>query len=167
MHKLQMYENLRDMLEKEVKEIEKQDSISESSLDVLTKLLTAIKVTDKCIEREQGGGMSNAYAYQGGSYNNGMSNNYSRMPYMTRGGSYAYDGMSGARRGRDGDGDGRYSEDSFRNSQDRGWGSYENSFGYSQNGSKQMMLQRLEMLMEEPMNESDRAAIMDCINKIK
>lgn len=34
-------------------------------------------------------------------------------------------------------------------------------------GSKQAMVQKLERLMDEPVSENDRLAIMDCINKIK
>jgi len=102
MHKLQMYEDLRDMLEREVKEIEKKGDMDVQSLDNLYKLMTALKVTDKCIEREKGeqnGGMSrnsydNSYGY--GSSNNVSSDNayamnrrYSRMMP-----EYAMDGMS-------------------------------------------------------------------------
>ena len=53
-HKLQMYENLRDMLEKEITGIEKKGDIDPQGLDNLYKLMTALKVTDKCIDRERG-----------------------------------------------------------------------------------------------------------------
>lgn len=159
MHKLQMYENLRDMLERNVSEIEKAGELNTQSLDQLYKLMTAIKYTDNRIDREQGGGMSMAYrnrSYGGGSYN----------AYDSYG---AYDGMSGARRGRDGDGDGRYNEsrDSFRGGSYRG-GSY-NAYGngYSRDAAKQKMVDKLSMLMDEPMSEQDRNAIMDCIEKIQ
>lgn len=106
MHKLQMYEDLRDMLEREVKEIEKKGDLDVQGLDNLYKLMTALKVTDKCIEREKGeqnGGMS------GNSYNNsygyGSSNDVSNANAysMNRGYSrtmmpeYAMDGMSNDR----------------------------------------------------------------------
>ena len=190
MHKLQMYENLRDMLEQEVKDIEKKGDLDTQGLDNLYKLMTALKVTDRCIEREMKeekgmsngmGGMSNdGHSYGHVSYD-GMSNDYStrRMPYYSmdgnsyRGGN-SYDGMSNdmgmsndGRRGRDGDGDGRYSEDNFRNSQDRGGNSYENSYGYSRDATKKKMVQKLETLMDDTMSEHERNAIMDCINKIK
>lgn len=147
MHKLQMYENLKDMLEMEVKEIEKQGSLTTQSLDTLYKLMMALKGTYKAIECEQGeDGMS------GRSYRN--SSRQSRDSY---GRSYdSYEGNSGARRGRDGDGDGRYSERS-----------YDGSYGYSRDAAKQAMLKKLEMLMDEPVGENERLAIMDCINKIK
>lgn len=193
MHKLQMYEDLRDMLEREVKEIEKKGDLDVQGLDNLYKLMTALKVTDKCIEREKGeqGGMSqtgmsnNSY---GNSYGNRMSYESNMMPYpmsMDRrsydGRSYdmsndrqsydgmSNDGMSNARRGRDGDNDGRYNEsrDNFRNSQDRGGNSYENSYGYSRDTTKKKMIQKLETLMDDTMSEHERQAIMDCINKIK
>lgn len=226
MHKLQMYEDLRDMLEREVKDIQKKGEMDVQSLDNLYKLMTAIKVTDKCIEREKGeqsGGSSNnsAYGYagasnvsndysmnRGGYSREGGSNDYSRMmPYYAmdgnsmanaanamanaanamanasnanaqgrsneRGGSN--DGMSNARRGRDGDGDGRYNEsresrDNFRDSSNRR-GSYESydgrSYEYSRDNSRKKMIQKLETLMDDTMSESERRAIMECIEKIK
>lgn len=90
MHKLRMYEGLREMLEREVAEIEKTNNLDEKSLDHLYKIMTAIKVADKCIDRENGGTSQDSY---GRSY-----------------GSYRSYGTSYARRGRDGDGDGRYNE---------------------------------------------------------
>lgn len=175
MHKLTMYENLRDMLEKEVTEIEKKGSIDVQSLDNLYKLMTALKATDKILEREQGGGMSNnsyGYAYGRTSYdrsNDGMSN---RMPWpyprAYDGGSYD-EGMSNARRGRDGDGDGRYNEsrDNFRDSSNRGHGSYDNSYRYSRDTAKKKMVEKLTTLLDDTMSEQDRNAIMDCIDKIQ
>lgn len=177
MHKLQMYENLRDMLEREVKDIEKKGDLDIQSLDNLYKLMAAIKNTDKCIAYEKGeeGGMSNRYegrSYDGRSYD-GMSNRMmpDRWSYdgMSNDMGMSNDGVSNARRGRDGDGDGRYNEsrDNFRNSQDRGGNSYENSYGYSRDTTKKKMIQKLETLMDDTMSEHERQAIMDCINKIK
>ena len=102
MHMMKTYENLRDMLEKEVMEIEKKKDLDPQSLDNLFKLMTTLKNTEKCMNYEEGGeSFGNRMSY-GRSY--GMS--HRMMPH------YAYDdGMSMARRGRDGDGDGRYSED--------------------------------------------------------
>jgi len=190
-HKLQMYENLRDMLEKEVKDIEKKGDLDVQSLDHLYKLMAAIKNTDKRMEciKEEEGGMSNVMSMRGGMSNNSYGNRMSydgrsyegnsnmMMPHMSYDRSYdgmsndgmSNDGMSNARRGRDGDGDGRYNEsrDNFRNSQDRGRESYENSYGYSRDASKKKMVQKLETLMDDTMSEHERQAIMDCINKIK
>ena len=157
MHKTQKYENLRDMLEREVTEIEKNGELNENSLDHLYKLMTAIKVADKCIEREKEKEQGSSFGY-----------GYSRSPY-----SNAYDGSynSYARRGRDGDSDGRYNEsresrDNFRYSQDRGR-SYESyAYGNSRDAKKEMV-ERLSMLMENAGNEQERNAIMDCIDRIK
>lgn len=157
MHKLQMYENLRDMLEREVTEIEKKNDLDEISLDHLYKLMTALKVTDKCIEREGGESYGNRRSY-GRSYN--MSRNM--MPW-------AYDDdMSMAMR--DGDNDGRYNEsrDNFRGYTNRR-GSYESRrpYEYSRDNSRKKMIQKLETLMDDTMSEYERQAIMDCINKIQ
>ena len=54
MHKLKMYEGLRDMIEKEVELIENKGSLDPQGLDNLYKLMTALKYTDKCIDRESG-----------------------------------------------------------------------------------------------------------------
>lgn len=185
MHKLTMYEDLRDMLVKEVTEIEKKGTLDAQTLDNLYKLMSTIKYTDKCIDREKGGEMSMAMAYEnrsyGGSYD-GMSNrngggsnanagggNSRMMPWGNRSYDDSYDmGMSNARRGRDGDGDGRYSEDNFRDRSYRGRESYENSYGrYSRDTAKKKMVEKLTTLMDDTMSENERNAIMDCIDKIK
>ena len=153
MHKTQMYENLRDMLEREVTEIEKYGVLDANSLDNLFKLMATIKNTDKCIERE--GGMSYAYG---------------RRAQRAYDGVYedSYDGgMSNARRGRSNEGERRYSEDSFRYSQNRRGGSYDGSYGYSRDSAKTKMIEKLSTLMDDTMSEQDRNAIMDCIERIK
>ena len=76
------------------------------------------------------------------------------------------------RRGRDGDNDGRYNEsrDNFRDNSNRR-GSYESydgrSYEYSRDNSRKKMIQKLETLMDDTMSESERRAIMECIEKIK
>lgn len=194
MHKLQMYENLRDMLEQEVKDIEKKGDLDVQGLDNLYKLMTALKVTDRCIDREKGeqNGMSrnsydNSYGYGGThgiSNTYDMSRDYSRNNSMGMTHRYAmddrsydrdrsYDSMSNdGRRGRDGDNDGRYNEsrDNFRDNSNRR-GSYESydgrSYEYSRDNSRKKMIQKLETLMDDTMSESERRAIMECIEKIK
>lgn len=52
-HKLQMYENLRDMLEREIGEIERKHDLNKESLDNLYKLTMSLKVVDKCIDRNE------------------------------------------------------------------------------------------------------------------
>ena len=163
MHMMKTYENLHDMLEKEVMEIEKKKDLDPQSLDNLFKLMTTLKNTEKCMNYEEGGESYGNRSSYGRNYNrsyDGMSNRM--MPH------YSYDdGMSMARRGRDGDGDGRYSEDNFRDSSYRGRNSYENSYGYSRDNSRKKMVEKLTTLMDDTMSEHDRNAIMDCIEKIK
>lgn len=166
MHKLQMYEGLRDMIEKEVTEIEKKGNLDAQGLDHLYKLMTALKVTDKCIEREGGESYENRGSYARGNVRNrSYDESMMMMPW-----SYD-DGMSNARgRGRDNDNDGRYNEsrDNFRDRSNRGRsnesrGSYE----YSRDNSRKKMIQKLETLMDDTMSEHERQAIMDCINRIQ
>lgn len=186
-HKLQMYENLQDMLDQEVAEIERKGSLDKESLDNLYKLSMSMKAVDKRIDREKREeemkkGQSMDYSYAPNSYAryrytrdghnmdsyDGMSNNY------YDGGSYDNynDGMSNARRGRDGDGDGRYNEssrDNFRDNSYRRGRSYTdgNSYEYSREASKKKMVQKLETLMDDTMSEKERNAIKDCIMEIQ
>lgn len=148
MHNTVMYENLRDMLEKEVKDIQNGGNLDAQKLDHLYKLMETIKNVDKHLEKEE---MRASYDSR---YMDGMSNNYSMMPYM--------DDMSYARR----DNMGRYSRDNFRDISYRGQ-SYENNRGYSRDNTRQKMVNKLETLMDDTMSEHERNAIMDCINKIK
>lgn len=147
MHNTVMYENLRDMLEREVTDIQKGGALDAQKLDHLYKLMETIKNVNKCLDKDE----------MGASYGrmDGMSNGYSRMmPYM--------DDMSYARR----DSMGRYSRDNFRDSSYRGQ-SYENNRGYSRDNTRQKMVNKLETLMDDTMSEHERNAIMDCIEKIK
>ena len=161
MHKLQMYENLRDMLEREVKELSNRSDLDAQGYDHLHKVIASLKDVNECIEEESMEGAS--YAGRGRSRDSyGRGNNYSRMM------PYSMDDMSYASRERDGDGDGRYyeSRDNFRNRSYRGQ-SYGGSYEYSRDNSKRKMVQKLETLMDDTMSEYDRNAIMDCIEKIK
>ena len=80
-HKIQMYENLRDVLEREVKDIERKNDITKESLDNLYKLTATLKYVDQCIKKEEekeGGGSS-----MDGGYSNarGGRGGYSRNSY--------------------------------------------------------------------------------------
>ena len=156
MHKLEMYEGLRDMLEKEVTEIEKKGNLDPQGLDNLYKLMTAIKVTDKCIDREGG----ESYGYRR-SYGRSYDESMRMMPW-------AYDDGMSMRR--DGDNDGRYNEsrDNFRGyTNRRGSNESRRSYEYSRDNSRKKMVQKLETLMDDTMSDYERQAIMDCINKIQ
>ena len=175
MHKLQMYENLRDMLEREVKELSNRSDLDAQGYDHLHKVIASLKDVNECIEEESMEGAS--YAGRGRSRDSyGRGNNYSRMM------PYSMDDMSYASRERDGDGDGRYyeSRDNFRDRSYRGRSNersyamgrsnewpYDNSYGYSRDNSRKKMFQKLETLMDDTMSEYERTAIEDCIEKIK
>ena len=194
MHKLQMYESLRDMLEREVKDIEKKGDLTEQSLDHLYKLMTALKVTDRCIDREKGeengmGGNSNAMRGRYSNTNNSYAMNNSNMwptgYVMDR---MEMDRMSPNEKIRKGlEAEGMYSNDSY--DQNRSYamrgrdgdsdGRYNesrdnfrdnqsrDSYGYSRDASRKKMVQKLETLMDDTMSENERQAIRECISKIK
>ncbi len=192
-HKIQMYENLRDMLEREIGDIEKTRDLTKDSLDNLYKLTTSLKVVDKCIMREEGekeGGMSAEYSqargynsrnsYNRGSYdsrmmpvwsNDGMSNNSYGNSYDGQSMNYPMNNSndmsnaSYARRGRDGDSDGRYNEGQSRDNF-RDNSNRGGSYGYSRDASRKKMVQKLETLMDDTMSDKERQAIQDCIEKI-
>ena len=103
MHKIQMYENLIDMLDREAKEIESKGDLNPNTLDWLYKVTMSIKAIDKhlmCLEEKE-------------------EMSFTSQPM--HGARYNMNEHSYARMGRDGDGDGRYSEDNFRYSTDRGY----------------------------------------------
>ena len=140
MHRLQMYENLHDMLEQEISKIQSKGELDPQSLDNLDKLMRTVKNTDKCIDRE-GGSQS---------YGNRMSYGHYDMVPME---SY---GMMRDR-------DGRFSRDNFRDPSFRG-GSYGQSYEYSRDNTP--MMQRLESMMNEARNDSERQAIKDFVNRM-
>lgn len=74
MHKMKMYENLRDMIEKEVENIEKKGALDPQGLDNLYKLMTALKYTDKCIDRESGESYGRMMPWHNGGYNESRDN---------------------------------------------------------------------------------------------
>ena len=171
MHMTKTYENLQDMLEKEIVEIEKKGQLDPQSLENLNKLMTTLKNTEKCIEyEEEGTSYANRRSYgRGRSYGSYDEMSNRMMPHYAYDSYDSYDRMSMARRGRDGDGDGRYNEsrDNFRDRSYRGRESYENSYGYSRDNAKKKMVEKLTTLMDDTMSEQERTAIMDCIDKIK
>ena len=148
MYRLQMYENLHDMLEQEISKIQSKGELDPQSLDNLDKLMRTVKNTDKCIDRE-GGGQS-----YGQSYANRRSygQSYDMMMPME---SY---GMSMGR-----DSDGRFSRDNFRDPSFRR-GSYGQSYEYSRDNAP--LMQRLETMMNEARNDSERQAIKDFVNRM-
>ena len=138
-HKLQMYENLRDMLEREVSAIEHKNDINEASLDNLYKLTTALKTVDKCIEREKGEEAEKGQSMRGGSSYIGNRYVYARDGQSNDGMSMdmSYDGTSNhwpmMRPMYYRDGGRSYEGTSNRGDASRDGSSY-NSYGYARDG---------------------------------
>ena len=166
-------EELKEMLEDEMKKIVKKGDISTTELDNAYKAIDVIKdiETIKAMQEADWGGTDEEYSRKRGMY--------SRDPYQ-RVNSYdvehgqsndaSYE-QSHARRGRDGDGDGRYSEDgSYARGRDargrytsRDGGSYE----YSRHTEKERMIEKLEQMATTVSSEKERQAIMQCIEKLE
>lgn len=151
--------DIQDMLEDELKKISKKEDMTTSDLENTYKIVDIIKDVST-IDAMKQGGYSQEYSRNsyGGSYNS-----YDRGgSYNSYEGSYARDGGSYARRGRDGDGDGRYSEES---SYARGGrGSYES--GYSRHG-KEDMIDHLKEMMRNARNEEEREAYRKTIEQLQ
>lgn len=165
MHKTQMYENLMDMLEREVKEISNKSQLDAQTLDNLYKIMMSIKATDKHMETLEEEGMSQergrSNARRSYGSNDGSYGSYDGSYGESYGSYESYEGRSNARRG------GGRSRDNFRDSSYRGRESYEGSYGYSRDNARSKMVNKLSTLLDDTMSESERNAIMDCIEKIK
>lgn len=192
---MKMMDDLKEVLEDELKKITKKGEINPQELDGAYKAIDIIKdiATIKAMEKEypsEGG-----YSQMNNSY--GMSNDYSRNSYNDGGRSYgpmwnrdtamghsmrdnSYDYSNDGRRGRDGDSDGRYSEDySGRRGRDaRGRytsreGSYESSYdgsyerGYSRHSEKERMIDKLETMADVASDTQTKRAIEQCIEKLE
>ena len=130
---MKSYERLKDMLCEELEKIAKKGELSAGSLDLAHKLTDTIKNIDK-IE------MYEDFEEEGGtSYRRGRGRNAHRdsMGRYTRDGGYAEDD---------------YSEDSYRDG--RGGSSYR---GYSRDGAKDHMIEKIEEMMADADPKSKEA----------
>lgn len=166
-----MFEDLKENIKQELRALSKEEMTRES-LDAIYKLSESLKAVQTIEAMEESGYSRNSYydgnsnrgsyegSYRGGSYdgnyNRGSNDGRSYDNSSERGNSRdsSYEG-SYARRGRDGDGDGRYSENSN--------GNYR---GYSRHTSKEQMMQKLEMMMQEASTDKERQALMRCMEQL-
>ena len=176
-HKVQMYENLLDMLDREIGIIEKKGELDEKSLDNLFKLTTSVKAVEKRIEKEEekeqgkSEGRSNARGRRSRDMYGESMDGMSTRPMWMYDGEFAresgesYDGYGQSnRRGRSNESRERGgSRDNFCSYQSRR--SYDR--GYARDAAREQILGRLERLMDDATSETDRMAIEDCINKIE
>lgn len=160
MHKITMYEGLRDKIDTEIEAINKK-GIDNANVDNLYKLCMSLKCVDKHLECLEEEAVNEENGYSG------------NMRYLRDGRSYA--------RG------GRYSGGwnltkipdypySYDNGMSNGWNqtgvnkTYSaqngNSRTYSRDNAKMKMVQKLETLMDDTMSEQERMAIRNCINEI-
>lgn len=181
-------ENLKEALTYELDGIAKKGEITKDTLDNVYKLVKSIKGLDTIIRSEGGEGEYSygeysrymPYGYHSPMWSNrydGRSND-ARMEGGSHDGSYnrgSYDaqgqhtdtGASNARRGRDGDGDGRYSEDSsYRRGRDAR-GRYTSRDGYSKHSAKDRVIEHLENMLDDSQNQSEKIAIMRCIDELQ
>lgn len=160
MHKITMYEGLRDKIDTEIEAINKK-GIDNANVDNLYKLCMSLKCVDKhleCLEEEavnEENGYSGNMRYlrdgrsyaRGGRYSGGW--NLTKIP------DYPYSYDNGMGNGWNQGGNGR-----SYNAQNG------NSRTYSRDSAKMKMVQKLETLMDDTMSEKERMAIRDCINEI-
>lgn len=123
-------DELKEMLDDELKEVVKKGDISSTELDNVYKAVKTLNYIETIKAMQEYGGSSRDYS--GRSYD-GSYDSYDR------GGSYA-------RRGRDGDGDGRYSEEySNRRGRDA-MGRYTSRDGYSGHNKQELVADMKEMM---------------------
>lgn len=161
MHKITMYEGLRDKIDAEIEAINKK-GIDNTNVDNLYKLCMSLKCVDKHLECLEEEAVNEENGYSG------------NMRYLRDGRSYArggrYSGGWGITKIPD------YNPYSYDNSMGNGWNqggsvrSYNaqngNSRTYSRDSAKMKMVQKLETLMDDTMSEKERMAIRECINEI-
>lgn len=133
------YYKLKEKVCKELEEYAEKDKFSMSDIEILDKLTNTAKNIDKLIMYEDGG--SSEYSYR-------SMRSYDGRSYDGR----SYDDYSG-RRGRDSMG--RFvSRDDGRSYADRSYG-------------KDSMISKLNHMMEEAEEKSDKDAIRRCLSQIQ
>ena len=132
------YDTLRNTLCNELEEFASKGELNTGDLDVIHKLTDTIKNTYK-IEMYEDGGDS-----RGGEWEADMRGAYGR------GNSYANRGQHYVR--------GHYSRD--------GEGGGHSQRGYSREGSREEMLDKLQMMYENARNEKEREALRRCLEQM-
>lgn len=155
---LKYLDEVKQTLEREIDKIAKTGDISVSTLEKLHKLTDTYKNLCKiAMLSEEEEGEENSYE-GGSSYRRGRGRNarrdrmgrYSEEGYSEEGNSYERGGQGGGRGNRGGRG---------------GNSSYEG--GYSRDGAKDYMIDKLEEMMEEVENPKERKALMECLQALE
>jgi hypothetical protein len=157
-------DELKKMLEKEIDKLAQGGDISVSSLEKMHKLTDTYKNLCKIYMLDEEGGMDEDYE-GGSSYRRGRGRN-ARRDSMGR---YAYEGGGYSR-------EGVYSEGGYSerrggmmpyeggSSYRRGGSSYE---GYSRDGAKDYMIDKIEEMMEQAQNPKERKALQECMKNLE
>lgn len=144
---MKSYEELKEMLCKELEEYARKSDMSAGDLEAIHKLTDTIKNIDKIVMLEEDGGYSQMGDWEArGNYGGGNS-------YANRGQHYVR-----AHYSRDGRGD--YS--TARRGQRRG-----SDGRYSRDGAKEDMIDKLEEMLDDAGTDREREAIRHCISKIE
>lgn len=176
---MRVLDDIKELLEDELKKIAKKGDISPAELENVYKAVKTINyatIIDAMEEEKENGYSQRGYSrgmgayavnggYPGSSYE-GSYNSYegaSNRGGMGMSNDYSRDG----RAGRDGDSDGRYSETgSYARGRDA-MGRFTSRDGYSRHTEKEKMIEKLEGMMSNVSNEKERQAIMQCIEKLE
>lgn len=128
---------LKEKLEKELKEMTKSGKLSIDMIDKLVATIYRICKMDAMKDE--------SYSYAADSYDNGS--------------SYARRGMHYVR--------GHYSRDGGMNNSEYHGMTYSRGTCYSRHDAKQTMISNLEAMMGEASSEKERAAIRHCLEQIE
>ena len=182
---MRVLDDIKELLEDELKKIAKKGDISPTELENVYKAVKTINyatIIDAMEEEKESGYSQRGYSRGMGAY--AVNGGYPGSSYDGSYGSYnSYDGsmsnrggmgMSNdysrdGRAGRDGDSDGRYSETGSYAQSNRGGSSMDGyaNRGYSRHTEKEKMIEKLEGMMNTVSNEKERQAIMQCISKLE
>ncbi len=148
---------LKSMLERELEEFSRRDSIESYDLDTIHKLTDTIKNIDKIKMIEEGGYSEDGYSQARGGGNRGGGGSNRGGGYSREGGGYSQEGGSYAGGGSYGD-EGGYSE-ARRRRDERG--------RYSRDDGRDDMVNRLEEMMSRAGSDRDREEIRRMIERMK
>lgn len=139
---MQEFDNIKDMVYCEIEEISHQPKLDMNTVKVLGELVDILKDIGSVEMFEEGVNIQEDDYSLANSYGRG---GYSRMPVYYNNGSNSY------RSGR---------------SYNSGYSRRSRNNGYSRDDAKDHMIHKLEGLMEEAVDERDRQAIKELIEKM-
>ncbi len=149
---------LKSMLERELEEFSRRDSIESYDLDTIHKLTDTIKNIDKIKMIEEGGYSEDGYSQARGGGNRGGGGGNRGGGYSREGGGYSQEGGSYRGGSSYGGDDEDYSE-ARRRRDERG--------RYSRDDGRDRMVNQLESMMGRVSSEQDRETLRRMIDQMK